>query len=509
MLTTYLRKLSQSYNILTFLKKRSDPNKQFKKILHNKAIIKTGSLKPIAAIVEQYQLRGAPAAETYCEVANFLVNTGQPELAQRCYKYSLDLALVPSTYSLYLQCLAISPNCNEKMMHQVASKYSKLFLSHVKKHENYTNVRRADRTLNVGYVCHFFHNSVSQSLLIPFLRAHNRKRVKIFCYSDTDCNEVDNTIKNVADVWRDTKALNDVELSSMIRNDQIDILLELNGHCVVNRYGVLANKPAPVQVSYYNQLATSGISTMDYALIGDEVIHDKSQPNYSESIYLLKGVSGVAIFPDTFPACSPPPCLKNGYVTFGSFGAAHKVNTSVIRLWCKILKKIPTARFYMKAAVLTHAPFVDAYTKMFKDEGIDASRVCFEGFSEHHAMLACYAKMDIALDTFPYAAGTTSMEATWQGVPVITLSGEGFAGQNGKSIHTSIGHPELIAYSEKEYINKAVSLAADTERLMCYRQTLREDFRKSPRADAVAFAAQLEDAYCDMWNRYCQKERIN
>lgn len=490
-------------------KKRSLPSRYetvFKKIRQDKKLDEIGAKDTAIQIANMFMSRNDTPAAALCEIATFLVNSGYPDEAQEYHKLSLKMAMLPSTYSLYLQCLLLSLTCTEKQMFEAASQYDKLFLSHVKRYNHYSNELTTNRRLNIGYLCHFFHNSVSQSLLVPYLSAHNRERVKIFCYSDAEPNEVPDFIKSVPEVWRDTKKLDDDALASLIREDKIDILLELNGHIVVNRYLTIARKPAPIQVSYYNIACTTGISAIDYALVGDEMVLPKANSYYTESVYYIKGVCGVAQFPSHFPDVTlEPPCLKNKFITFGSFGGAQKVNKEVIKLWCKVLKKVPNSRFYMKAGVLTFEAYLKSYKKLFEAEGIDTNRVHFEGFSEHHEMLKCYDNVDIALDTFPHGAGTTTMEATWQGVPVITLYGDRQSMQHGKLILTSVGHPELVAYSEEEFINKAYQLASDPEQLIKYRQQLRDDFKKSPRADVKSFAGRLEDAYYDMWKKYCNK----
>lgn len=468
-------------------------------------LVETNAIYNVKQIVSSGELNRKSHAEIYREIANFILNAGYPENAQTYYRLSLDLSLDQLTYSLYLQCLLLSPTCTEQMMFDIASKYEDYFLSSIKQQTTHLNKPIPNRILNIGYICHFFHNSVSQSLLIPFLKEHDSNRIKIFCYSDADPKEVPNYIKDIPHVWNDTKELNDEQLSFLINKDQIDILLEMNGHCFNNRYGVIARKPAPVQVTFYNHCATTGISSFDYNLLGDEFNLNKSQPFYSESLYHFKGVSGVAIFPSTFPECSPPPFLKNGYVTFGSFGAAHKVNHTVVKVWCEILKKLPNSKFYMKAGVLSHTAYLDVYKKMFKDEGIDMARVRLEGHSEHHKMLTCYSDVDIALDSFPYTAGTTTMEASWQGVPVITLAGKEFSTQNGMMILSCMNHPELVTFSKDEYINKAIELANNPEQIINYRHQLRSDFKNSPRADAKTFAKNIEDAYFDMWGKYCSR----
>lgn len=444
-----------------------------------------------------------PMPKVYNEIASFLLNVGLPAEARPYYQMSLKLDWTPDTHSLYLQCLLMDPDCEDKEMFAEAIRYNDFF-SHIKTTEAHTNLLDTKKKLNIGYICHFFHNSISQSLLMPFLKKHNRERIKLFCYSDTEAHEVDAEIKSIADVWRDTKDLDHDALASQIKNDEIDILLELNGHCIMNRYAVIARKPAPVQVSFYNQCGTTGVTSFDYAMVGDEFNLEKSIPYYSESIYYVKGVTGVAIFPDHFPPVSPPPCLSKGYITFGSFGAAHKVNVGVVKLWCKVLKQVPNSRFFMKAGVLTHGAYLNAYKQWFKNEGISLDRVHFEGYSDHDTMLKCYSQVDIALDTFPYAAGISTMEACWQGVPAITLVGDRYCSQNGKVFNTCTGHTELIAYSEQEYIAKAVELANDKDRLVYYRNNLRNDYKNSPRADAKAFAEKLEHAYADMWGKYCE-----
>lgn len=479
----------------------------FKKLKKDKNLATTGSLSVIEDIATTFMSRNDPPAAAYCEIATFLLNSGYPELGKIYFEYSLKLAPLASTYSLYLQCLMLTPSCTVKKMYQKAIGYEKLFLKDIPRYQTHENELIVNRKLNIGHICHFFHNSVSQSLLLPYLKAHNRNRVNIFCYSDTDPHEVADSIKNAADIWRDTKGLNDETLAELIKKDKIDILLELNGHCVINRYLTIARKPAPIQINFYNHFATTGISAIDYLLVGDGFSLSKVKRYYTESIYNFKGVSGIAQFSDDFPEPSNmPPCRDNKYITFGSFGASQKVNVRVVKLWCKLLKKFKNSKFYMKANVLSFEPFRKSYEFIFAKEGISLDRIIFEGFSEHNEMLKCYSRMDIALDTFPHTGGATTREALWQGVPVISLLGKRHSMQHGRAILCSVGHPELIAYSEEDFIHKAIQLASSPERLSHYRRELRNDFKKSPRADVKAFATALEDAYFDIWKNYCNKK---
>lgn len=473
-----------------------------KVIMKDENLIKIGIQDTALRILNNY-MATYPIDFIYREIASFIVNIGHTYYARPYFEHSLKASNVPLTYSLYLQGLLIDPFCTEDFMYQEAIKYNQ-FYSHIPQYKFHANDLTPNRKLNIGYMCHFFYNSVSQSLLVPFLKAHNQDRVNVFCYSDAEPEQVTDDTKTCATVWRETKHLSDDELSELVREDKIDILLELNGHVLSNRYGVIARKPSPVQVNYYNQSATTGLTTFDYVLVGEDITLDQSK--YTESVYKIKGVQGVAIFPDTFPPVAPAPCLTRDHIVFVSFGAAHKVNTEVVKVWCKLLNKLPTAKLFMKAGVLTFDAYLDVYKKLFTEGGVDLSRIRFEGFSDHHAMLNCYADVDIALDTFPHAAGTTTMEALWQGVPVITLCGSNrYCSQNGRIVLTAVGHPELVAYSEDEYIEKAVELAGNKERLIHYRNNLRNDFKNSTLADAKSFATRLEDTYVGIWNEYCKK----
>lgn len=441
-----------------------------------------------------------PPAYIYQEIATFLLNVGRPELAEKYFLHSLSAARLAATYSLYLQCLLMSPTCSEAKMLRAARKYNKLFLRKIKRYKHKKSAFK-DTKLTIGYTCHFFHNAPSQTLLLPYLQAHDRNKFKIICYSDAPSNEVPPAIKNVADVWRDTQDLTDEELASLIKSDQVNILVELNGHCVKNRYAALARKPAPIQASHYNLSATSGVAAIDYILLGQEFTLD--QRNYSEKIYYHKGIRKALAFPDYFPPCSNPPFLKNNYITFGSFGATHKINTDVIQVWCQILNRIPNARFFMKAGTLDHAPFLNAYKQLFKNYGCDPERIIFEGYSDHPTMLEKYSQVDIALDTFPYSGATTIREALWQGVPVITLRDSNkYCTQHGNAILSSMGHSELIANSVDEFVNKAVTLANTPDRLVNYRKTLRDDFKSSPLCNLKLWVSHLEEAYLNMWERF-------
>lgn len=268
----------------------------------------------------------------------------------------------------------------------------------------------------------------------------------------------------------------------------------------------MVRKIAPIQVNYYNYASTCGIPGIDYILVGEGFDIDHLAPYYSEKIFHKRGLYFATPVAAHFPPVSPSPFLKNGYITFGSFGQAHKVSREQIDLWCQVLKRVPNSRFYMKASALDCPIALSVFAKHFADTGIEMSRITLEGASDYATLLASYSKVDIALDTYPFGGGTTTAEASIQGVPVISLIGERFCSKHGWITLHPIGHDELLSYSRGEFINKAAALAADRERLLQYRHTLREDFVHSPRGDMERFIRELEDAYFTMWERYLAEQ---
>ncbi|WP_172622802.1 O-linked N-acetylglucosamine transferase, SPINDLY family protein [Aquicella siphonis] len=444
------------------------------------------------------------------KLANFFSQCGLPDLAAYAYEAYLTFEKNDPNLHIYLQTLMYtSPDIfDHKYIFDAHTKWGKT-LVRTPKYMDYPNALTSDRKLKIGYTCHFVTNSTSSTLLLPILKSHNRNKVEIFMYSDQDASQTPDNIRKYAEHWRDTQHLNDDDFCDLIRSDQIDILLELNGHCATNRYRALTRKPAPIQISYYNYSSTSGVPEIDYILVGEEVGIDNLQPYYSETIYHKKGIIIATPISDHFPPVSPPPFLKNGYITFGSFGQAHKVSHKQIQLWCEVLKKVSNSRFYMKANALDCEVVRSVFMNHFINSGIDSHRIILEGGSDYETLLNCYSKLDITLDTYPFGGGTTPIESIIQGVPVITLVGERFCSWHGYNNMHNIGHDEFIAQSSEEFVNKAVNLANDKNKLADYRRTLRSSLANSPRGDMKRFINELEEAYTDMWNTYIESVKTS
>lgn len=453
-----------------------------------------------------------PYRNAMYEMAVFLCNAGLPDKGIAMHAALLNdykFTETPPEVQIvtYLQMLLFgSP---DKQTHEHIYKehvrWSKRFISG-EAYKTHANSLSLDRRLRIGYTCHFITCSTSKTLLQPLLRAHHRDRVEVFMYSDEKPHTVTDTIRNTVEHWRDTHGMNADEFCELVRKDQIDILLELNGHGVSHRYHEITRHPVPVQIAWYNYACTTGIQGIDYTLVSEDYEIDHLQLYYSETIFSKSGGSFAVPVGNHFPPVSTSPFEKNGHITFCSFGQAIKVSRQQILLWCEVLKRIPNSKFFMKAQVLAEPANRAAFIHHFKDGGIDESRLIMEGNSDYATLLRCYERADIALDTYPHNAGTTSIESMMQGVPVISLIGDRYSSQNARSTVGAAGHPEFLAKSPQEFIEKAVALANDKAQLKRYRQNLRDDYKRSPRADVDSFMTELEDAFFEMWKRYVTKQ---
>ena len=304
-----------------------------------------------------------------------------------------------------------------------------------------------------------------------------------------------------ADHWLVTVGLSDDDLAERIRTDGIDILVDLAGHTAKNRLGVFARKPAPVQVTWLGYPNTTGLKAIDYRLV-DAVTDPVGQADAwaSESLVRLEG--GFLCYAGSKDAPEPtmPPCLTTGTVTFGSFNNPAKLSEATLDTWARLLARLPQARLLLKGN-----PFADAATRALflsrlSERGVAAERVELVAWLPSEAThLALYNRVDVALDPFPYNGTTTTCEALWMGVPVVTLRGDRHAGRVGASLLTQVGLTDWIAGSVEEYLQIAATLAGNPQHLNDLRRTLRPRLAASPLCDGRAFARKIEATYRTMW----------
>ena len=371
----------------------------------------------------------------------------------------------------------------------------------------YANDREVGRRLKIGYVSPDFRQHSVAYFIEPLLREHDRRAVEVFCYADViQPDAVTTRLQRYADHWLVTVGLSDDELVERIRTDGIDILVDLAGHTAKNRLGVFARKPAPVQVTWLGYPNTTGLEAIDYRLV-DAVTDPPSQadPWTSETLVRLEGGFLCYAGPKDAPEPAVPPCLTSGSVTFGSFNNPAKVSEVTLDAWGRLLARLPQTRLLLKGK-----PFVDAATRALfmsrlGERGVAAERVELVAWLPSGAAhLGHYNRVDIALDPFPYNGTTTTCEALWMGVPVVTLRGDRHAGRVGASLLSQIGLSDWIANSVEDYVGIAVALACHPSRLQDLRRSLRPRIAASPLCDGKAFARKIEAAFRTMWQRWCE-----
>ncbi len=367
----------------------------------------------------------------------------------------------------------------------------------------HANAPAPNRRLRIGYVSPDFRQSALFRYIEPVLVNHDPRQVQVFCYAEiTFADAFTQRLQKLAHAWRWTHGLTDSAVAQRIREDGIDILVDLAGLTDNSRLRVFAHKPAPIQATWLGYLNTTGLTAIDYRLT-DDVLHPPGQPAWDveELVRLPGGMCCFAPPPDALPV-TPLPALRRGHLTFGSLSILFKVNSAVIDLWAKVLQALPTARLLMFHDKLTAAA-QERIRGQFSQCGIAGERLDLRQGSVTPGYLRIYNEIDIALDTFPFSGGVTTCEALWMGVPVLTLTGATVASRNSAALLARVGLTDMAVQTPEQYVAKAVSLANELERLTKVRQELRQRMATTL-CNGRRFTRGLEDAYRMMWRRWCR-----
>ena len=313
-------------------------------------------------------------------------------------------------------------------------------------------------------------------------------------------DELTARIKPFFSAWKPLVGLNDEAAARLIHADAVHVLIDLSGHTAHNRLPVFAWKPAPVQVTWLGLPATTGVAEIDYVLGDPHAIPAEYESHFSEAVWRLPESYLCLTTPASPVKIGPLPALATGHVTFGSFNNLTKMNDAVVAVWARILNAVPGSRLLLKTKQLSEPAVCDKTLQRFAAHGIAPERLLLSktilSRDEH---LAAYNKVDIALDTFPYPGVTTSAEALWMGVPVLSLQGDRFLSGTAGSIAHNAGLPDWIAADADDYVARAVAFASDLESLAGLRAGLRQQVLASPLFDAPRFAKNFEDALWGMW----------
>ncbi len=296
--------------------------------------------------------------------------------------------------------------------------------------------------------------------------------------------------------------MSDEAAARKIHDDGIHILIDLAGFTSHHRLPVFAWKPAPVQVSWLGYLASTGMPGMDFVLASQVSVPESHQQHFSEKVWYLPDTANCLTppTPSARLALTPPPAIRNGYITFGSFQSLIKINDDVLTLWGQLFQALPQARLRFHSKQMNIPASREQFLQRLGHHGIPPERVMIEGLiPSWEDYLATHSEVDIILDSFPYTGITTTCEALWMGVPTVTLAGNTMLARQGASLLTCAGLEEWIANTEEDYIALAVAHASDVTRLAQLRSGLRQKVLASPLFDAPRFARNLEAALQGMW----------
>lgn len=370
----------------------------------------------------------------------------------------------------------------------------------------FANSRDAERTLRVGILSPDLRRHSVAYFLEPLLTSTPRQHIEWFAYSNLDPRMQDfvtTRLKPAFTQWRDVLALNDEQAAALIVKDRVDVLIDLAGLTDGGRAALVARRPAPIVVTYLGYANTTGLRGLDARLVDSTTDPVGTDALATEPLVRLDPSFLCFAAPAEAPSIS---ALPDGPIVFGSFNAIAKVNDPLLRTWAAIINSTPNSRLVLKSHHLGDPLVREDLLQRCIAAGLSADRVRVlpptDGLDDH---LAAYAGIHIALDTFPFAGTTTTCEAMWMGVPVITLRGQTHAGRVGASLLSNVGLHELIASNDAEYIEIARRLASDRAGLSTLRATLRERLQSSPLCDAIAFSQRFEAALRTLWRAWCNK----
>lgn len=442
--------------------------------------------------------------EAYCNLGNTFKDQGKLWDAVTHYRKAMELK--PESYEIHcglVFTLAYCPDLDSSTIYEEHCRWSRLWAEPLAKSiVRHTNDENPNRRLRVGYISPDFRKHCQSLFIAPLFSAHDHQHFEIVCYSDVVCpDEFTIQLQSCVDSWRNIVGLTDEEVAHLIRQDRIDILVDLTMHCANGRPLVFARRPAPVQICWLAYPGTTGMTAVEYRLTDPFL----DLPGHSDQYYSEESVR----LADTFwcydpltsePAVNSLPALRKGNVTFGSLNNFCKVNEGVLKLWAQVLRAVDRSQLMLMAPDGSPRLWV---REVLLQHGIESERIIFVSRRGRQQYLELYHHIDIGLDTVPYNGHTTSLDSLWMGVPVVTLVGNTVVGRAGLSQLSNLGLTEFIANSPEEFVRLAVGFAGNLERLSALRRCLRGRMQRSPLMDAPRFARNMEAAYRALWKRWC------
>ncbi|KAH7680764.1 Protein O-GlcNAc transferase protein [Dioscorea alata] len=485
----------------------------FSQSLNNLGVVYTvqGKMDAAASMIEKAIIANPTYAEAYNNLGVLYRDAGNISLAieayERCLQIDPDSRNAGQNRLLAMN--YINEGADDKLF-DAHREWGRRFMKLFPQYTSWDNTKVKERPLIIGYVSpDYFTHSVSYFIEAPLLY-HDYTRYKVVVYSavvkaDAKTNKFRDRVLKKGGLWRDIYGVDEKKVACMIRDDKVDILVELTGHTANNRLGMMACRPAPVQATWIGYPNTTGLPTIDYR-ITDSLADPPNtrQKHVEELVRLPECFLCYTPSPEAGPVL-PTPALANGFITFGSFNNLAKITPKVLQVWAKILCAVPNSRLVVKCKPFCCDSVRQRFLSTLEQLGLEPLRVdLLPLILLNHDHMQAYSLMDISLDTFPYAGTTTTCESLYMGVPCVTMAGVIHAHNVGVSLLTNVGLDRLVAHTEDEYVRLAIQLASDIRALSELRMTLRELMSRSPVCNGAKFVHGLESTYRKLWHRYCE-----
>nr|ACF96937.1 SPINDLY [Sinningia speciosa] len=485
----------------------------FSQSLNNLGVVYTvqGKMDAAASMIEKAIVANPTYAEAYNNLGVLYRDAGNISLAIEAYEQCLKID-PDSRNAGQNRLLAMNyiNETNDDKLYEAHRDWGRRFMRLFPQYTSWDNIKDPERPLVIGYVSpDYFTHSVSYFIEAPLIY-HDHVNYKVVVYSavvkaDAKTNRFRDKVLKHGGTWRDVYGIDEKKVASMVREDKIDILVELTGHTANNKLGMMACRPAPVQVTWIGYPNTTGLPAIDYRITDALADSPDTKQKHVEELVRLPGCFlCYTPSPEAGPV-SPTPAQSNGFITFGSFNNLAKITPRVLQVWARILCAVPNSRLIVKCKPFCSDSVRLQFLSTLEKLGLESLRVdLLPLILLNRDHMQAYSLMDISLDTFPYAGTTTTCESLYMGVPCISMGGHVHAHNVGVSLLNTVGLSNLVAKNEDEYVQLALQLASDITALSSLRMRLRDLMLKSPLCDGSKFTKGLETAYRDMWHRYCK-----
>jgi predicted O-linked N-acetylglucosamine transferase (SPINDLY family) len=446
-------------------------------------------------------------------LANLMVRQGKVDECLPIFREKINRDGVVSSSVcgfLFSELYSANVSVEDKFLHH--KEFMDEWVAQLSQPTVFTNSKDTTRKIKIGLVSADFRDQHPVGIFVqPLLDYLDKSRFSVAgYYTSRTYDDSTYQAQEKLDEWFDVADWADGRLRAKIINDEIDILVDLSGHTAKNRLRLFAMRAAPIQVTWMGYPHSSGLSTMDYMIADPIVCPPENDHLCSESVVRLPRHS-VFCYPPTKAFgevdIEKPASRKN--IVFGSFNNLTKVNDTTLQLWRDVMLAVPNAMLKLKTPSFTDPECKAAYMNYFVQAGINAERLVFSGPSSLYDMMREYSEVDIALDTYPYNGGTTTFQALWMGVPVLTLAGNNFCGRMSASAMTRLDMPEWIANTREEFVTNAVNFAGDRDGLLETKAGLRDTMLQSPLCDTQGFGLEMNRVFEEMWVNYCMAGSTN